>query len=180
MDPFVAPFGNGEGVLVYPGDMAPISSVRLELLREGLEDMEHLSLLRRAIERAREKLAAGHMQNAASIRIGEICRRLIRDDALRASGSRDMLLLPHFSREPGTIERVREEVIEETLQLEKRPYAIVLTQPEEKCRMRREYTARSSRGATSKSMDASCRWARPESFLPYFRLPVGQIHLRFY
>jgi hypothetical protein len=70
--------------------------------------------------------------NAASKRIGEICRRLIRDDALRAAPSKDVLLLSHFARKPGLIERVREEVINETVALRQRPYAIVLTEPEEK------------------------------------------------
>jgi ABC-type glycerol-3-phosphate transport system substrate-binding protein len=131
-DPFVNFFGNGEGVLVYPGKSGPISSIRLELLREGLEDLEYLTLLQKGIEQVRRKLATEEYEDAASQRVGEICRRLIQDAALRTSGSGDLLLLAHFLREPGLIERVREEVIDETIALHRRPHAIVLTKPEEK------------------------------------------------
>jgi ABC-type glycerol-3-phosphate transport system substrate-binding protein len=135
-EPLIEPFGNGEGVLIYPGESGPISSVRLELLREGLEDMEYLVLLRRAVERARLELAAETPGEAASIRVGEMCRRLIRDDALQSAtlgaASPDMLLLPYFSREPGLIEQVRGEVVEEILLMGERPWAIVLTEPREK------------------------------------------------
>ena len=131
-DPFIDFFGNGEGVLVYPGKSGPVSSIRLELLREGLEDMEYLTLLRSGVEQVRRKLATEEYEDAATKRVGEICRRLIQDAALRASESGDVLLLSHFSREPGLIERVRGEVAEETISLDRRPYAIVLTGPEEK------------------------------------------------
>jgi ABC-type glycerol-3-phosphate transport system substrate-binding protein len=131
-DPYVTFFGNGEGALVYPGDLRPVSSIRLELLRAGFEDMEHLLLLGRKIEELQLQLGAERLGEAASKRVGEMCRRLIREDALRASATRDLLLLPHFSREAGLIERVREEVAEETILLGKRPRALVLTEPEEK------------------------------------------------
>jgi len=47
--------GNGDGTLFYPGrperiggrSHIPIESIRLKLIREGLEDYEYLSLLRR-------------------------------------------------------------------------------------------------------------------------------------
>ncbi len=131
-DPYISFFGNGEGVLIYPGEEGPLSSIRLELLREGLEDMEHLTLLGGAIEGVQRELGAEELGDAAAIRVGELCRRLIEDDALRASTSNDLLLLPHFSREPGLIERVREEVAEEIISVGARPRAIVLTAPEEK------------------------------------------------
>ncbi|UCD56954.1 MAG: extracellular solute-binding protein [Candidatus Hydrogenedentota bacterium] len=133
--PFVPPFGNGEGVLVYPGDSQPASSIRLELLREGLEDMEYLLLLGRNIGDLQKRLGAEWVGDAASARVREMCRRLISDEALRAHALNGSLLLPHFVREPGSIERVREEVADETISLETRPFALVLTEPEE-----RQYT----------------------------------------
>jgi len=69
-DPFVKFFGNGEGVLVYPGDLRPLSSIRLELLRAGLEDMEILLMLRRGIEDLQRKLEAERLGEVASIRVG--------------------------------------------------------------------------------------------------------------
>lgn len=34
-----------DGLLLYPGDDGPVSSIRLELIREGLEDLQYLTLL---------------------------------------------------------------------------------------------------------------------------------------
>jgi len=131
-EPFVKSFGNGEGVLVYPGELGPLPSIRLELLREGFEDMELLFLLRSGIGKVQERLDAERLGDVASIRIGEICRRLIQNKALRVSATQRLVLLPHFLREPGSIEGVREEVIEEITGLEDRPYSLVLTEPREK------------------------------------------------
>jgi len=45
---------NGDGLLVYPGpDLTPWSSIRLEIVRDGIEDYEYLALLRRLIARAK-------------------------------------------------------------------------------------------------------------------------------
>jgi len=134
-DPFVPHFGNGEGVLVYPGDRRPLPSVRLELLRDGLEDAEYLTILRESIKETQRKLEAQWLGDAASLRIGELCRRLISDEALRIHAGESLLLTPHFTREPGAIERVRAEVAEEIQQLEHKPLALVLTEPQE-----RQYT----------------------------------------
>ena len=42
---------NGNGLLLYPGpNKTPLSSVRLEVLRDGAEDYEYLWLLRRSLE----------------------------------------------------------------------------------------------------------------------------------
>ena len=60
-------------------------------------------------------------------------------------------MLQHFSREPGLIERVREEVAEETILLGARPRAIVLTEPEEK-----RYTA-SERARIFGMVERGCR-----------------------
>ncbi|MBI4833086.1 MAG: extracellular solute-binding protein [Candidatus Lindowbacteria bacterium] len=132
-EPFIPYFGNGEGVLVYPDDdMEPAPSVRLELLREGLEDMELLVLLRQGLQDVQAKLRAMRLGDAGSVRVREICRELITDEALRAYLSDDVRTLSEFVREPGRIERARRKVAEETTTLEKRPFALVLTQPEEK------------------------------------------------
>ena len=48
------PTGNGDGSLVYPGRdfPGPVASIRLKMLREGLEDYELLALLGRSAERS--------------------------------------------------------------------------------------------------------------------------------
>jgi hypothetical protein len=131
-EPFVPFFGNGEGVLLYPGDAGPAPSIRLELLREGMEDMELLELLCQTIEALQKRLGAERLGNAAAARVGEFCRRLISDQALRAQASGNMLLAPHFIRSAGWIERVREELADEALMLDAEPFSLVLTEPEEK------------------------------------------------
>ncbi|GAB4333112.1 MAG: hypothetical protein Kow0099_04960 [Candidatus Abyssubacteria bacterium] len=129
-EPFIQYFGNGEGALVYPGDSGPNSSVRLELLREGIEDQELLLLLGGAISLTQEELGAEWLGDAATRRIGEVCRRILEEDALR-SGIGYPMLLSHFTREPGRIEELRREVLEETISMRETPLAVVLTEPPE-------------------------------------------------
>ena len=45
---------NGDGLLVYPGHyMEPLSSIRLEVIRDGIEDYEYLAMLSRLVEKAK-------------------------------------------------------------------------------------------------------------------------------
>lgn len=44
-DPMTWPQQNGNGSLFYPGPEGPVDSIRLEVLRDGLEDYEYLNLL---------------------------------------------------------------------------------------------------------------------------------------
>ncbi len=45
---------NGDGVLLYPGPgFEPCASLRLEVIRDGIEDYEYLALLSRLVEQAR-------------------------------------------------------------------------------------------------------------------------------
>ena len=42
---------NGDGVLVWPGpNFTPYSSIRLEVIRDGIEDYEYLALLSHLVE----------------------------------------------------------------------------------------------------------------------------------
>jgi len=59
---------NGDGLLVYPGpNLTPWSSVRLEVIRDGIEDYEYLALLSRLVARAKA-LPAGKRPPATLIR----------------------------------------------------------------------------------------------------------------
>ena len=52
---------NGDGQLIYPGpDGRPLSSIRLENLRDGIEDYEYFRLLRDAVTRLKKAGAARH------------------------------------------------------------------------------------------------------------------------
>lgn len=78
-DPWVNPATfaddqNGNGVLLYPSPQGPVTSIRLENLRDGIEDYEYLYTLRGLLQRAQERvgLDPGLLQEA---------RRLISIDA---------------------------------------------------------------------------------------------------
>ncbi len=49
---------NGEGMLLYPGKDGPINSIRWELIREGIEDVEYHYILREAVNRLATSKAA--------------------------------------------------------------------------------------------------------------------------
>jgi len=45
---------NGDGLLIYPGpDFTPYSTIRLEVIRDGIEDYEYLALLARLVAKAK-------------------------------------------------------------------------------------------------------------------------------
>ena len=44
------PGANGDGFLVYPGPDGPLSTIRLEIIRDGNEDYEYLALLRKKLK----------------------------------------------------------------------------------------------------------------------------------
>ncbi len=47
---------NGDGYLIYPGpDMTPLSSIRLENVRDGIEDYEYFCILRELLDSFRKK-----------------------------------------------------------------------------------------------------------------------------
>lgn len=52
-NPMTYPGGNGDGSLLYPGEEGPIHSLRWEILRDGIEDFDFLSLLEANLLRAR-------------------------------------------------------------------------------------------------------------------------------
>ncbi|HWI58065.1 MAG TPA: DUF4091 domain-containing protein, partial [Bacillota bacterium] len=51
---------NGDGHLIYPGaNLKPYSSIRIETLRDGLEDYEYLWTLRDLLKRAEQAKCEG-------------------------------------------------------------------------------------------------------------------------
>jgi hypothetical protein len=49
---------NGDGFLLYPGPNGPVSSIRLEVIRDGIEDYDYLVLFRERMKQLEEK--GGH------------------------------------------------------------------------------------------------------------------------
>jgi hypothetical protein len=80
----------GDGCLTYPApDGTPLSSIRLENWRDGMEDYEYLTLLRRLI--GSEKLAGAELNEAKKL------------DALDGV----VTDLTHFTRDPEVIRNWR-------------------------------------------------------------------------
>ncbi|MCX5675350.1 MAG: DUF6067 family protein [Planctomycetota bacterium] len=73
------PWGNGDGRFIYPPEAAadasppqpvldgPVDSIRLEMLRDGIEDYEYLVILRRLLAERGAKLAAGERQRLEAL-----------------------------------------------------------------------------------------------------------------
>ncbi len=58
-DPYANPADvtpvNGDGLLLYPGKDGPVDSIRWELLRDGIEDYDYLTILADCLRKARQK-----------------------------------------------------------------------------------------------------------------------------
>lgn len=80
----------GDCCIIYPGEDAPLNSLRWEMLRQGMEDFEYLWLLQE-LSHSREK---GE----------EICRCIIRD-------------ITDYTKEPGELARARREIADEIAKL---------------------------------------------------------------
>jgi len=62
------PGHNGCGYLIYPGpDGTPLSSIRLEIVRDGIEDYEYLFLLQNLVENAKGKVPDELLQKAGPL-----------------------------------------------------------------------------------------------------------------
>ncbi len=111
-DPWVEPMNtewrqNGNGSLFYPGPDGPVDSIRLEVLRDGLEDYEYLWLLRGLVAEAERGAGAG----AGSVPAGlmERAKRLVMvEDALVAD-------FGTYTQDP-TVMMARREAIAEAIE----------------------------------------------------------------
>jgi hypothetical protein len=99
-------YPNGDGFLLYPGTPigkeGPVSSIRLEQAREGVEDYEYLLLLRTLADREK----AAHRECPAAQRALEEAGRLV--PIPNAGGRYSTKILP----DPEAVYRVREALAE--------------------------------------------------------------------
>ena len=91
---------NGDGMLIYPGpDMEPYSSMRLENLRDGIEDFETLNILKMLAE----KIKSNGLQNDSTEKLMEEAQEVINipEHIVKNTGS--------FTRNPKdiTTERIK-------------------------------------------------------------------------
>jgi len=103
---------NGDGVLLYPGPgLTPYPSLRLEVIRDGIEDYEYLALLARLLAEANALPASRRPPPALLAKAEDLCR-------VPASLSRSMA---EYTQEPREIFERRKavgDVIEELLHAE--------------------------------------------------------------
>ena len=90
------PGQNGGGCLYYPGRDGPVGSLRLEALRDGLEDYEYLWLLRDYLSMVRER---GGKAPPGAERLAEV------DDGI-------VLYFDDFTRDPNLLYNRREKMAE--------------------------------------------------------------------
>ena len=65
---------NGDGLLIYPGkNMTPLPSIRLEVIRDGIEDFEYLLLLERLVDNAEKMPALGMPAKHIIARAKKLC-----------------------------------------------------------------------------------------------------------
>ncbi len=112
------PWGNGDGRFVYPPVAAadgqpeapvfddPVSSIRLEMLRDGIEDYEYCVILRDLLEKHKERLSTEELKKYQKL--------LEVPDSITQS-------LTEFTWNPAPIEAHREAVASAVVALKKRP-----------------------------------------------------------
>jgi hypothetical protein len=87
---------NGDGQLIYPGpDRLPLPSIRLENLRDGIEDYEYLWLLRDAVATLKKADAEKHKELIAEAEKALVIAAPVVQD------------LTHFTDDPGVLRAAR-------------------------------------------------------------------------
>jgi len=99
---------NGDGSLLYPGSEVgidgPVASLRLKLIREGLEDHQYLTILRELVNREAGAEARPDGSDPGVARIAEMCE--------------DLFSRPSdYTTDALTLERARARVAEEIVRL---------------------------------------------------------------
>ena len=97
-DPAAFPNANGDGYLLYPADdptAEPIPTLRLELIRQGNEDFDMLSMLKQATRRAIQ--AVGIEDYTPEMRVYELVNRIA--DSMTS-----------YTKDPEALEQLRREL----------------------------------------------------------------------
>ncbi|MHC4594396.1 MAG: DUF4091 domain-containing protein, partial [Planctomycetota bacterium] len=101
------PWGNGDGRFIYPPEAAadahpagpvlngPVESIRWEMLRDGIEDYEYLTILQTLLQTKKDKLTTGQQQKYA--RLLEVPKDITSD-------------MTTFTKDPAPIEARRDQI----------------------------------------------------------------------
>lgn len=126
------PTGNGDGSLLYPGRddfNHPVASIRLKMLREGLEDYELLRLLAGRLNEAAAKIGGNAQNYRPEKRLFEHAFALVSEEGRRQASGEDTTYLKYLTRDYRDIERQRDIVITEVEQATQYPLLLVDTLP---------------------------------------------------
>jgi hypothetical protein len=118
-DPFgPAPkYPPGDSHIIYPGKSGPMSSMRWEMLREGMEDYEYFWLLESRTAALMQKLEVSRDRFPADARSREICGSLVRS-------------LTDYETDPEAVYAARDKLAGEIVTIEKSPLILLATSPD--------------------------------------------------
>jgi hypothetical protein len=117
-DPFgPAPrFPPGDSHIIYPGKEGPMSSIRWEMLREGMEDYEYFWMLENRSRELMQKMGIAQDRYPADFRSREICGQLVSS-------------LTDYVTDPETFYSVRQQLAAEISEIDQKPYILMATDP---------------------------------------------------
>jgi len=101
---------NGNGSLYYPGADGPVPSIRLEVLRDGIDDYDYLTLLQQATEQAAQRVAA--QPDAGTQQLIDQAAKILAIDPEIASSMQD------YTRDAGRLLRERDAIADLIEQLQ--------------------------------------------------------------
>ncbi|PIQ83267.1 MAG: hypothetical protein COV75_08375 [Candidatus Omnitrophica bacterium CG11_big_fil_rev_8_21_14_0_20_63_9] len=110
------PDQNGNGFLYYPSADGPVPSIRLEILRDGVEDYEYLALLNQLVQRIK---ASGRADSQLLASIEQV---LTIHESIMASPR-------EYTKDPGALLKMRMGIAEMILKLQQAFGPVAKTQP---------------------------------------------------
>jgi len=108
----------GDNAIIYPGENGPVSSIRWEVFRDGLEDYEYLWVLQDRLTQLKEDLGVPASFLYPAQRVQEFVAR-VAPDAI------------YYSRDPRTLRDLRHAIGREIDELNDSPLLLVQTSPPE-------------------------------------------------
>lgn len=127
------PAGNGDGSLLYPGSEVgydgPVASIRVKMIREGMEDYEVLHVLKEKLTEAAKRIGGGAAQYSADGRLFEHAYALIKPEGRSNPRGRNTPYLQFVSMDYRDFDSEREKVMNEIASTLESPLLLVATTP---------------------------------------------------
>lgn len=127
------PTGNGDGHLLYPGSHVgyngPVASLRLKMLREGMEDYELMYLLGETLKQTVERIGGSALEYDPKDRLFEHSYALINKEGRSNKLGRKTPYLMFVSQDYSDIDTERAKVMDEIAAMPAPPLILVSTEP---------------------------------------------------